>query len=71
MREKGLVISNNEREYTCVRAQDSSVINLTLCSPTVIRKLINWKVMMDMESLSDHKYIIMELRGKNRNRIIE
>lgn len=64
----GLIVVNKEREYTCVRAQGSSVVDLTLCTPAVIRKMESWEVKKDIESLSDYRYIVVGIQEKNNNR---
>lgn len=69
LRGKGLIIANKEREFTCVRAQGSSVVDLMLCTPALIRKMESWEVKRDIESLSDHRYIIIEIQERNNDRV--
>lgn len=42
---------------TCVRHQGSSIIDLTWVSPSLVNQIIDWSVLEDEESLSDHRYI--------------
>lgn len=39
IRGKGMIVANKERDFTCVRAQGSSVVDLTLCTPTLMKKM--------------------------------
>lgn len=48
---------------TCVRPQGCSVVDLTWCTPDILGRLSDWKVREDIESLSDHNYILMHLDG--------
>lgn len=54
---------------TCERWQGESVVDITLASPAVARRVGQWKVDEETFSFSDHKYIRFELRdphpGKN------
>jgi len=42
---------------TCVRWQGSSVVDLTWVSPGLVGRVVDWRVRVDFESLSDHQYI--------------
>ncbi|XP_041987956.1 uncharacterized protein LOC121739522 [Aricia agestis] len=54
---KGFVLANRGTTSTCVRWQGESIVDLTLSSPTVARRITNWRVLSDKETLSDHRYI--------------
>jgi len=43
---------------TCVRDNGSSVVDLTWSSADVSAKFVDWRVLSDEISLSDHKYIV-------------
>lgn len=43
--------------HTCVRAQGSSVIDLTWVSSHILERITGWIVRNDLESLSDHLYV--------------
>lgn len=43
--------------YTCIRAQGSSIIDLSWVSPRVMDRVIEWSVLDSVETLSDHLYI--------------
>lgn len=45
----------------CVRAQGISIVDLTWVSPDLLGEVQNWRVVADMENLSDHPYIAMEI----------
>lgn len=49
------------RAPTCICPQGSSVIDITLASPLISRIITNWKVLLEYESLSDHRYISFDL----------
>lgn len=57
--ELGLQLINTGRTSTCVRKQGESVIDLTWATPAAVKKIEDWKV-MDLETLSDHRYISVE-----------
>lgn len=52
---------NEGRSPTCVRPQGTSIIDLTWGSADLNGEIRNWRVENDVESLSDHQYILMEL----------
>lgn len=59
--ELDLVLLNKGSTATCVRTQGESIIDLTWASPSAARMVKSWKVMTDMEHLSDHRYILIRL----------
>lgn len=50
---------NQGRTSTCVRPQGESIVDLTWASPLARRNVVSWRVLSDVESLSDHVYIEM------------
>lgn len=56
-----LRVLNQGSISTCVRWQGESIVDITVGSPVIARRLINWRVADEIDSLSDHQYIIMEL----------
>lgn len=56
-----MYLTNRGEVPTCVRSQDSSIIDLTWMSPWLERRVLEWTVMTEVESLSDHLYIFVEL----------
>jgi len=61
MGELDLGIINIGNTPTCVRPQGTSVVDLTIGSSWVVSRVKEWKV-EDMETLSDHLYIVFEIR---------
>ncbi|XP_011707939.1 PREDICTED: uncharacterized protein LOC105462786 [Wasmannia auropunctata] len=59
-----LRLLNQGREYTCVRPQGRSVVDLSWASPAALGLIRSWNVAGEEESLSDHKYIFIEIGGK-------
>lgn len=59
--QNGLVLVNTGSTSTCVRHQGESVIDLTWASAGASRNISNWRVAEDIEILSDHRAIEMEI----------
>lgn len=66
-----LVLLNRGNTATCVRAQGESVIDLTWASPSAARMVKRWRVMTDLEHLSDHRYILVQLETSAISRNVE
>lgn len=58
----GLVCLNDGRASTCIRPNGESIVDLTWASPLAADRVGNWKVLTNVESLSDHAYIEMTFR---------
>lgn len=48
---------------TCVRPQGSSIVDLTWASPELVTDVHDWRVRTDLESLSDHQYVMFSVGG--------
>lgn len=59
--EMDLRVLNNGMEYTCIRPQGMSIIDLTWTSPELLTRIKNWRVRVDLQSLSDHLCISFSL----------
>ncbi|XP_011858908.1 PREDICTED: uncharacterized protein LOC105556426, partial [Vollenhovia emeryi] len=59
--EHGLVLRNEGRTPTCVRTQGESIVDLTWATSSAARLITGWRVERDIETLSDHRYITVEL----------
>ncbi|XP_011876537.1 PREDICTED: uncharacterized protein LOC105566817 [Vollenhovia emeryi] len=57
----GLVLVNEGQTSTCVRTQGESIVDLTWATPSAARLITGWRVERDVETLSDHRYISVEL----------
>lgn len=55
--ELGLTIMNTGNISTCVRMQGESIIDLTWATPSAVNKISGWRVAVEAETLSDHRYI--------------
>ncbi|KAI8422962.1 hypothetical protein MSG28_014058 [Choristoneura fumiferana] len=53
----GLVLQNIGRADTCVRQQGGSIVDLTFTTPAIGARVSQWRVLEEMETLSDHLYI--------------
>jgi len=69
---KDIRLLNKGKEPTCIRPQGSSIIDLTWITPDLINRINVWKVMTETETLSDHKYVYIEVKSMfnpNRNKV--
>lgn len=57
-----LVLLNVGTSPTCIRAQGTSVVDLTWCSPDMAKNMSNWRVIGDTETMSDHALIEIEIK---------
>lgn len=46
---------------TCVRQQGSSVVDLTWASSALIDRVVDWRVLLNVETLSDHRCILFTI----------
>ncbi|XP_011646061.1 uncharacterized protein LOC105432796 [Pogonomyrmex barbatus] len=53
----GLVVANNSSRPTCERDQGKSIVDLTLVSGRMVRDGFTWRLMSDLVSFSDHRYM--------------
>ncbi|XP_018363206.1 PREDICTED: uncharacterized protein LOC108761276 [Trachymyrmex cornetzi] len=56
-----LQVINEGAEPTCVHPRGTSRVDLTMASPSTVRKITEWRVASEVESLSDHRYVVMRL----------
>lgn len=59
--ETGLSIVNQGSVNTCVRQQGTSIVDITLATPGITQRIQGWRVVEEMESLSDHLYITFDI----------
>ncbi|XP_011883892.1 PREDICTED: uncharacterized protein LOC105571035 [Vollenhovia emeryi] len=64
----GLHLHNVGTTSTCVRPQGESIIDLTWSSPAAARWVTSWRVAEELEILSDHLPIEVELRRDQSRR---
>ncbi|KAL0882561.1 hypothetical protein ABMA27_001015 [Loxostege sticticalis] len=57
----GLTILNRGTTPTCVRPQGSSRVDITFAHPVVAARTSGWEVLVEAESLSDHRYIRFDI----------
>ena len=62
-----LVVANQPGVYTYEKGSSRSVLDLLFASPEVIKNISSWEV-LDTESLSDHRYLLKKLLGKQNQR---
>ncbi|KLV34219.1 hypothetical protein AB894_15215 [Piscirickettsia salmonis] len=55
--ETGLVVLNRGSVPTCVRMQGESVVDISFASPALSPRVVDWRVMEEVETFSDHRYI--------------
>lgn len=61
---RDMILVNYGNKPTCIRSLGSSIIDLTWCNYSAKSQIISWEV-MDLETLSDHAYIIFTI-GTNK-----
>ncbi|XP_043604745.1 uncharacterized protein LOC122577484 [Bombus pyrosoma] len=59
----GLLLVNRGTTSTCVTWRGSSVVDITWAFPDTFRRITGWRVAEGIETLSDHLYIFMEVKG--------
>ena len=59
--ELDLQLLNEGSVNTCDRWQGESIVDLSWASPSAARKVKEWRVADELESLSDHRYIVIKL----------
>lgn len=57
--ELGLVLLNEGNSSTCVAPRGESIVDLTWATPAAARLVKRWKVEEEVETLSDHLYIVI------------
>ncbi|XP_063634886.1 uncharacterized protein LOC134805531 [Cydia splendana] len=57
----GLITLNQGNANTCVRRQGGSIVDVTFATPVVAARVGDWRVLGDIETLSDHVYIRMRV----------
>jgi hypothetical protein len=56
----GLLLTNRGSTSTCVAWRGSSVVDITRTTASLHRRIRNWRVAEEIETLSDHLYIMMD-----------
>ncbi|XP_076386337.1 uncharacterized protein LOC143264206 [Megachile rotundata] len=64
----GLLLQNRGSVSTCVRPQGESVVDLTWASPVAARLVASWRVEEGVETLSDHRYVRVDISSDTRRR---
>lgn len=64
--EMDLVVLNRGREWTCVRRNGGSIVDVTMGSPEAARMITDWEVMVGLETLSGHRYISIGVSDPTR-----
>lgn len=62
--DKGLWLLNEGRNSTCVRVQGESTVDLSWASAQAVKDIRTWWVDLKSETLSDHRYIGIELKDR-------
>nr|XP_012146537.1 PREDICTED: RNA-directed DNA polymerase from mobile element jockey-like [Megachile rotundata] len=56
-----LRLLNTGSVHTCVRQHGGSIVDLSFATPAAARRISGWRVVAEVETLSDHRYITMVL----------
>jgi hypothetical protein len=62
----GLLLVNRGSASTCVAWRGCSIVNITWATSDAFRRISGWRVAEGVETLSDHLYILMEVKERNR-----
>lgn len=66
--DREMIIMNEGRKSTCIRAQGSSVVDITMGTEMAVRGVSSWEVDEYTETLSDHRYIKIDVKeSKDEN----
>jgi hypothetical protein len=57
----GLHIINRGSTPTCVRWQGTSIVDVTFATPSLANQIEDWRVEEDVETQSDHQYILFSV----------
>lgn len=63
--EQGLLLLNQGSVQTCVRQRGGSIVDISFASPAVARRVRGWRVMEEVETLSDHRYIRFDVSSSS------
>nr|XP_049706063.1 uncharacterized protein LOC126056574 [Helicoverpa armigera] len=63
----GLVLLNRGSVNTCVRWNGGSIVDLTFATPALSARVLDWRVVQDTETLSDHRYIRLDVSVSSYN----
>ncbi|CAF4951761.1 unnamed protein product [Pieris macdunnoughi] len=58
---QNLVSLNRGNVQTCVRMNGGSIVDVTFSSPALASRVYGWRVLSEVETLSDHKYIRFDI----------
>lgn len=62
--EKRMIVLNDGETETCVRAQGSSMVDVTIATEKAASQIVEWKVDSEAETLSDHRYVRINVGEK-------
>jgi len=60
---------NQGREYTCVRHNGASIVDVTFGNPAAARRIREWQVLGGEETLSDHRFIRFDVSDPSMGRL--
>lgn len=63
-----LDVVNEGSEWTCVRSNGGSIVDVTFASTTAARNISSWRVAVDTETLSDHRYVRFDIVAERSGR---
>lgn len=58
---EGLVCLNQSNNSICIHPRGESVVDLAWAAPAAARMVKNWRVLTDVETMSDHTYIRFDI----------
>lgn len=67
--ELDLLVLNRGSIHTCIRHNGGSIIDVSFASPVAARRVNHWRVMVGTETLSDHRYVRMDIADPSLGRM--
>ncbi|CAH2207588.1 jg5424 [Pararge aegeria aegeria] len=61
----GLTVLNRGSVNTCVRQQGGSIVDVTFADAALARRVRGWKVLENVETLSDHRYLRFDISASS------
>ncbi|KAL0895255.1 hypothetical protein ABMA27_011409 [Loxostege sticticalis] len=64
----GLAVLNRGTVHTCVSWNGGSIVDVSFASPAIASRVHGWRVLKDVENLSNHRYVRFDLHASSRFR---
>ncbi|KAL0803418.1 hypothetical protein ABMA28_017329 [Loxostege sticticalis] len=61
----GLAVLNRGTVHTCVSWNGGSIVDVSFASPAIASRVHGWRVLKDVENLSNHRYVRFDLHASS------